>query len=409
MEQGQPADAAPDEFASLWEEYQETLEYVMPERGDLREGVIVSVRPDEVIIDIGGKQDALLSPRELQRMTPQELDELRVGQTVLVYVVRVDPQGTGAMVSLRLAREQRDWVKVQELLKSGELITVTASGYNKGGLLCEYESLQGFIPMSQIMNLAAPRDSEASPADALAEHVGREMVVKIIEVNRRRRRLILSERAAVREWREQQRETLFDELREGQVRSGVVSNLCDFGAFVDLGGVDGLVHLSELSWGRVAHPRDILEIGQPIQAYVLSVDRERGRIGLSLKRLLPDPWETVGDRYRPGQIVRGRVSHLARFGAFVELEPGIEGLIHMSELAEGDFGDPATLVTEGEELELLVLSVEPERHRIGLSLRQVPPKRMSDDDLPSVTPAPNEAQDDEETEVGMSRDSNDAF
>lgn len=408
MEQSQPADAAPDEFASLWEEYEETLEYVMPERGDLREGVIVSVRPDEVIIDIGGKQDALLSPRELQRMTPQELDELRVGQTVLVYVVRVDPQGTSAIVSLRLAREQRDWVKVQELLKSGELITVTASGYNKGGLLCEYESLQGFIPMSQIMNLA-PRDSDASPADVLAEHVGREMVVKIIEVNRRRRRLILSERAAAREWREQQRETLFDELHEGQVRSGVVSNLCDFGAFVDLGGVDGLVHLSELSWGRVAHPRDILEIGQSVQVYVLSVDRERGRIGLSLKRLLPDPWETVGERYRPGQIVRGTVSHLARFGAFVELEPGIEGLIHMSELAEGDFGDPANIVTEGEELELLVLSVEPERHRIGLSLRQVPPKRVSNGDSPSTKPSSDESKSDDNAVSGMSSSLEDAF
>ena len=370
MSQPEP-DNLQEDFASIWEQLSRSYDYVAPKRGDVREGVVLSVRPGEIMVDIGAKQDAIVASRELQQMSPEELQALNVGDGLHVYVVHIDKHSGSPIVSLRLAREYEHWQRAQELMDSGEIIKATVTDYNKGGLLCFFESLQGFVPASQVIGLARryPRESQD---DTLASFVGRELALKVIEVNRRRRRLILSERAAGREWRAQQREQFLAEIKEGEIRVGTVSNLVVFGAFVDLGGIDGLIHLSQLSWGRVEHPRDVLEIGQSVDVFVLNVDRERQRIGLSLKHMQPDPWEMVGDKYEAGQLVTGTVTHLVKFGAFVELEPGVEGLIHLSELAEGDFGDSSNVVSEGEELSLLILSVDVEHHRISLSLTQVP-------------------------------------
>ena len=371
-----------EEFASLWEAWSSTHGDVSPKRGDIREGTILDVDSVEIIVDIGAKHDAIVSPQEAEGMTPEELGALQVGDAIHVYVLRFDDRIGRLLVSIRFAQGYEDWQRAQQLLDSGEVTKATISGHNRGGLLCHFGTLQGFIPVSQLANLY-PRDR--SQPDLLAQFVGTERVLKVIEVNRQRRRLVLSERAALRDWRAQQREALLQEIREGQVRRGTVSNLCDFGAFVDLGGMDGLVHLSEVSWARIEHPRDILAVGQAVEVLVLSVDRERERIGLSYKRTQPDPWTSVGEKYAPGQLVRGVVSHLVSFGAFVELEPGIEGLIHLSELAEGDFGDPAGIVSAGEEVAVLVLSVEPEQHRIGLSIRQVPGPAGSLEGVPSIS------------------------
>jgi len=370
MSEARPPPSPEEEFSLLWEEYQEIHDYRLPRRGDVREGVILSVQPDAVIVDIGGKQDAMVSARELQAMDADERAALQVGRAVAVYVLRMDPLTNNVLVSLRLAREYEEWRRAQELVKSEEIVRVVVVGHNKGGLLCALGNLQGFVPISQMAELA-PRSAGELPAETLAGHVGRELMVKVIEVDQRRRRLILSERAALREWRSQQRARLLESLDVGQTRTGTVSSLCDFGAFVDLGGIDGLVHLSELSWSRIAHPREVLKLGQTVEVYVLNVDRERERIGLSLRRLQPDPWELAGEQYVVGQIVRGRVTHLARFGAFVEIAPGIEGLVHISELADDAVVDPSTVVAPNEEFDLLVLSVDPGRHRMGLSLKQV--------------------------------------
>jgi small subunit ribosomal protein S1 len=362
-----------EDFASLWTEMESAYDYITPMRGDVRRGTILSVRPDEIIIDIGAKRDAIVSPREVQQLSPKEREALKVGQTVYVYVMHANDREDELVVSLRLAKEYEDWLRAQELLESGEIIRAKITGYNKGGLLCAVGTLQGFVPASQIIT-HAPRTTEGEAEESWADLVGQELPLKVIEVNRRRRRLVLSERAARREWRAQQREELWATLREGEIRTGTVSSLRDFGAFVDLGGVDGLIHISELSWERTKHPKEVLRVGQTVEVMVLRVDREAEKIALSLKRTRPDPWESVAARYRPGQLVQGTVSHLVKFGAFVELEPGVEGLVHASELAEGDFGDPSNVVTEGEELTFLVLAVEPEKHRISLSLRQVPPE-----------------------------------
>jgi small subunit ribosomal protein S1 len=386
MGQSEPGTTPHEEdFASVWQTLADA--YANPVRGDVRKGVIVSVRPGEVIVDIGAKQDAIVSTREMQALRPEELLALKVGSTIHVCIVRADDRDDHLVVSIRLAREYEDWQRAQELLESGEIVTCKVTDHNKGGLICTLGTLQGFVPTSQIANLDQRLQGAPQP-DGLAQLVGQELALKVIEVNRRRRRLILSERAAFREWRAHQRDRLLAEIKEGEVRTGTVSSLREFGAFVDLGGMDGLVHLSELSWSRIKHPSEVLRPGDQVEVLVLQVDRELQRVGLSLKRMQPDPWTQAGDRYQPGQLVKGVVTHLAKFGAFVELEPGIEGLIHISELAERNVSDPAEVVSEGDRLTLLVLDVEPDRQRIGLSLRQVPepPSPVAPEGEPPLAP-----------------------
>jgi small subunit ribosomal protein S1 len=199
--------------------------------------------------------------------------------------------------------------------------------------------------------------------------VGQKLRLKIIEIDRRRNRLILSERAAVEEWRRKQKEKLLDDLNEGDVLTGRVTSLADFGAFVDLGGADGLIHLSELSWLRVSHPRDVLQVGDEVEVYVLNIDPERQRIGLSLKRLQPEPWSQVLDKYEIGQVVDVTITKLANFGAFAQIDE-IEGLIHLSELTDANITHPREVVKEGDQVSVKIIRIDPERRRIGLSLKQ---------------------------------------
>jgi len=367
----QGMDPQEEDFATLWEQVAADYDYMHPVRGDIRKGQILRASRNEVLVDIGAKTDALVSTRDLETMGPQELAELTPGKEINVYVVRADDREGSLIVSINLARAYEDWIRAQELMESGEIVNITVTGYNKGGLVGSFGSVQGFIPASQITSLR-PRGHSDQDGSDLAELVGKELPVKVIEVNRRRRRLILSERAAQREWRAAQRERLLSELHEGDVRTGTVSNLADFGAFVELGGIDGLVHISELAWEHVNHPRDVLQVGQEIEVEVLRVDQERQRIGLSLKRTQPDPWRSIATRYQAGQTIEGVVTHLAKFGAFVELEPGVEGLVHVSELADGNVDDPGQIVSEGDRLTVLILDVDAEQRRISLSLRQAP-------------------------------------
>jgi small subunit ribosomal protein S1 len=225
------------------------------------------------------------------------------------------------------------------------------------------------VPRSHIVNLRG-RTKSGSPLERMTQLVGQQIPLKVIEVSRRRRRLVFSERAAWKEWQRRRKEKLLGELRVGEIHHGTVSSICDFGAFVDLGGADGLIHISELSWDRGVRPRDLLRVGQEVDAYVLRIDRERKRIGLSLKRLRPDPWTTVAERFQVGQLVRGTITNVTDFGAFARLEEGIEGLIHISELADINPVHPRQMVEVGEDLTLRVISLDPERRRIGLSLKQ---------------------------------------
>ncbi len=259
------------------------------------------------------------------------------------------------------------WAAAARAMEEEAILTLPVIGYNRGGLLVEWNGSQGFVPVSHLADLSPYLDEREREA-ALQAHVGQTIRLRVIEVDPERQRLVLSERATRSE--EQRRKALLERLQPGDVRAGRVTNICSFGAFVDLGGLEGLIHISELSWSRVSHPAQLLRPGQEIQVSVLNVDRERGRVGLSLKRVQPDPWRTVEERYRVGQIVQGVITNVVEFGAFAQIEEGLEGLIHLSELAEGQFLHPRNVVQEGMTVRLRVIYVDAARRRLGLSLRQ---------------------------------------
>jgi small subunit ribosomal protein S1 len=345
-------------------------DYQRPERGEVRPGVILSVSDQEVIVDIGGKHDGIVPYSDLQRMGAEEVAKLSPGDEVLVYVLHPEDQDGNLVLSLNMARQEKAWRRAQELADSGEVWEGEVEGYNKGGLVVPLEDIRGFVPASQIPGFPRGLNQEERIAQ-LAEMVGMKLQLKVIEIDRRKRRLILSATTAMRQWRKQQREKLLDDLREGEVCTGVVSSLCSFGAFVDLGGADGLIHLSELSWRRVRHPRELLKVGQEIEVYVLRLDHDKRRIGLSLKRLQPEPWALVEDKYELGQLVEGIVTNVVDFGAFAEIEEGIEGLIHVSELSEAQVSHPKDVVKKGDLLLLRIIRIDPRRKRLGLSLKRV--------------------------------------
>jgi small subunit ribosomal protein S1 len=267
------------------------------------------------------------------------------------------------------AASDHNWGELTRIMEADEVIALPVIGYNRGGLLVEWRSLRGFVPASQLLDFPSTPNSTIRRG-ALTRYVGQMLSLRIIELNAEQNRLILSERAARVEAGE--RAHILSHLAPGDCATGSVTNLCDFGAFVDLGGLEGLIHISELSWGRVGHPADMLKRGQQVDVHVLNVDRENGRIALSLKRLYPDPWETVSERYRIGEMVVGTITNVVDFGAFACIEEGLEGLIHVSELAEGHFLHPRNVVTEGQPIRARILSIDSQARRLGLSLRLTP-------------------------------------
>lgn len=260
------------------------------------------------------------------------------------------------------------WQEAHTLMAEGKTLELPVVGCNKGGLLVGWEGLRGFVPASHLLDLT-PSADEKKRQEELRHFVGTRLPLKIIELDRDADRFVLSERATQVDDGEHPEDVL-NNLEPGDVCQGRVTNLCSFGAFVDLGGFEGLIHISELSWGRVAHPGDVLESGQPVEVYVLNVEPERERVGLSLKRLQSNPWESVEDRYAVGQVVEGTVTHVVEFGAFVQVEEGLEGLIHVSELASGDPCDPHDVLQDGDDISVEVLNIDRARRRMGLKLEQ---------------------------------------
>jgi small subunit ribosomal protein S1 len=331
---------------------------------------VLSVGPDRVVLDLGLKRDGIVTAADLQRLGQDTTASIQVGDKVPAFILKPEGRDGNIPVSLYRARRERDWLEAQELLANGEVWEGEVTGYNKGGLVVPFGKVRGFVPASQIDRF--PRRLEPEEKQRrLAALVGQRLTLKVIEVDRRRRRLILSERAGRRAWRRKQRQRLLNELCEGDVVQGTVSTLCNFGAFVDLGGADGLAHISELSWGRTRHPREVVRVGDEVDVYVLRLDYERNRIGLSLKRLQPDPWALVDEKYEVGQLVEGVVTKVVRFGAFIEIESGLEGLLHVSEFADIAPRDPHDLIKESDRLLVRIIRIQSWRRRMGLSLRQV--------------------------------------
>jgi small subunit ribosomal protein S1 len=342
----------------------------VPERGDIVTGTIVSVDTQGLIISIDGmKRDGMVQRRDLERMN-QQPSNFTIGDEVDVMILRMEDEDGNLVLSLSQAQQTEDWKKAEELMTTEGVWEGIVGDANRGGLIVPFGNLRGFVPASHVLDL--PRGlSEDDRKLRMSKMVGQKISMKVIEVNRKRRRLVFSQRDANRGNREQRKEVLLDQLREGEIRKGVVSGLRDFGAFVDLGGADGLIHISELAWHRVTHPKEVLKVGDEVQVYILRLDAEGKRIGLSLKRLQENPWAAVEELYHVGQLVEGTISRVAQFGAFVSLDPGIEALLHTSQIAEPPPEDPSLVVHEGQKLLMRVISIEADKQRLGLSLKEV--------------------------------------
>ncbi len=363
-----------------------------PVRGDIVTGIVQSIDNMGMLIDLGMKRDGIVPRNDLERLGDDV--EFAVGDEVPVMIVRSEDDDGNLIVSVAQAKQNEDWLKAEDLMNADEIWDGQVSDANRGGLIVPFGNLRGFIPASHVINL--PRGlNEDERKDFLAALIGQPISVKVIEVNRRRRRLVLSQREAQRELRDANKNELLESLVEGETRRGIVSGLRDFGAFVDLGGADGLIHISELAWHRVKHPRELLKVGDEIDVYVLRLDQEGRRIGLSLKRLQPNPWTQVDEMYFVGQLVEGRISRVTQFGAFVSLDPGIEALLHASQITDPPPADPTLILHEGQEISARIISIEPHRQRLGLSIRDVD----NGLDLPVVPDAEAEAELDLEPEA----------
>lgn len=354
----------------LFEQYLAEEEALnLPERGELREGTVVEVRPNELLINIGAKRDGVVPQSDLNRLDPAYVDSLHEGESVPVVVSKLTTDEGMLVLSIAEAQQKQNWLTAVQMLETGEITLRKVIGYNKGGLLVDFGHLRGFIPASHVVGM--PRNiNETQRNERLQKMLNQELPVKVIEVEQQRRRLVLSYRLAEREYRANCKAQLFEKLTVGDVMEGEVRSLRPFGAFVDIGGADGLLHVSEIGWTPVSHPRDVLRVGERIQVEVLRLDPERNRIALSRKKLLANPWESIEERYRANDTILVTVTRVVDFGAFAQLEPGIEGLIHISELADITIAEPLKTVTAGDRIPVQILRVHPERQRIGLSRRQ---------------------------------------
>ena len=346
-------------------------DYERPKRGLIRKGTVIQATDDGFLIDIGLKHDGFVPMWDVERLDEETGAEIKPGTEVVARIMRTTTDDGTIAISLYQALSEKDWDKAEELLNDGEMLTAKVIEHNRGGLVVQFGRIQGFIPLSHLWNKPHSGLSPEQRASELNEYVSQELPLQVLEVNRQRRRFILSERLARREMRAKDVERLLEELQVGEVRHGRVRSLAAFGAFVDLGGADGLVHRSELTWKRVRHPSDIVQVGDEVDVYVLNIDRERKRIALSLKRMLPNPWEIAETLYFEGQIVQGKVVNLAEFGAFVAIEGDLEGLIHISELSDPPPSHPSEVVQPGDDVVIRVMSIDSFRERMGLSLKRV--------------------------------------
>ena len=342
-------------------------------RHQIVEATITSTSPTEIMFDLGEERSGVLTERELGQMTAKALEELSVGESVTVMVIRPKNDQGQTIVSINRALEVADWDEAQQYYDNKEVYDGTIGGYNKGGLMVRFGRLRGFVPQSQISETRSREAQGDTPQSRFGPMVNEPIGVKVMEVDRAKNRLILSERLAMREVRQRSKEALLTELEVGEERDGTVTSLEKFGAFVDIGGAEGLVHITEISWNHLTHPNQVLKPGEQVRVRVINTDAERNRIGLSIKQLLPDPWEEIAANYSDGPLVHARVTKLTKFGAFAEVKDlnGIEGLIHISEMAEQRIEHPRDVVSRNQDLILRVINVDPKERRLGLSLRKV--------------------------------------
>ncbi|MDQ7026811.1 MAG: S1 RNA-binding domain-containing protein [Anaerolineae bacterium] len=379
-----------------------------PQRGEVIQGSIIRTTPNEIFVDLGEGYEGIVPKREVELMSGKILEEMKMGAEVYVYVVNPHNHRGEVILSINHAQEELDWRSAEEYLKSKEVYDGKIGGYNKGGLIVRFGRLRGFVPQSQISDKRQLDIQGETPEERYGGLVNNQISVKVMEVDRSRNRLILSERAAMREVRQRRKEALITELKVGEVREGRVVSLENFGAFVDVGGAEGLVHITELSWKHITHPRQVLNVGQAVEVRVINVDESKNRIGLSIKQLKADPWDELATRFGNGALIRGTVTKLTKFGAFARIRgmEAIEGLIHISELSDERVEHPRDVVNKGDKLTLRVVKVDVKNRRLGLSLRRVNSAEFLDEDLRRayteeriIEDEPEEIADEPESEV----------
>jgi ribosomal protein S1 len=330
--------------------------------GDIVIGTVVKVDPSGVLVDINYKSDGFIPPSELSEKSFSNINDIvKVGDKIDVLIEKLEDKEGYIVLSKKKGDYEKKWRTIYDVYKSRQAIEAKVTSSVKGGLVVDYNGIRGFIPASQVA-----KETE----EPIESFVGKTLPIKIIEINRRQGKIIMSHKIAAGDKQRVDTSKIFDELEVGQVRHGTVTSLKNFGAFVDIGGIEGLVHLTELAWKRVNHPSDLLKVGQELDVFVLGVDKENKKVALGLKELQPDPWVKAAELYKPGQIVKAKIARFVKFGAFAELEGDLEGLIHISEISDKPITRPEDVIAVGEVVDVKVLKVLPEEQKIGLSIKE---------------------------------------
>jgi small subunit ribosomal protein S1 len=364
------------ETGELIPDYESTFPTI--NEGEVVNGTVVRVDKDEVLVDIGYKSEGVIPVSELSiRRSVNPADEVSIGDEIAALVMTKEDAEGRLILSKKRARFEIAWKAIEQAHEQSDPVTGRVIEVVKGGLILDL-GVRGFLPAS-LVDIRRVQD--------LDEYMGQELRCKVIELNRSRNNVVLSRRAVLEDERKEMRQAILDKLNPGDVVEGTISNIVDFGAFVDLDGMDGLIHISELSWSHVNHPSEVLEIGQKVDVKVLDIDRERQRISLGLKQTQTDPWQQVLESYNEGDVVAGKVTKVVTFGAFVEILPGVEGLVHISELAQHHVENPREVVSQGDTVNVRILEVDAERRRLSLSLKRVD-EGMPTQPLPGEDAAP---------------------
>ncbi|WP_432409527.1 30S ribosomal protein S1 [Wukongibacter sp. M2B1] len=341
---------------------QEEKLFTVPRRGNIIKGKVVQVQKDEVVVNIGYKSDGIIPFSEFSNNTDVNPNDIvKEGDEIDVYVLKSDDGEGNVVLSKKRVDAIKDWDVIEELVKGNSTIKVKTGDAVKGGIIAFYNELRGFIPASQLSN---------QYVESIAEYSNKELDVKVLEVDKQKNKAIFSHRKVLEEKAEAMKKEFWSKIEKDIVMKGEVKRLADFGAFVDLGGVDGLIHISEMSWGRIKHPSEVLKIGDTVEVYVKDIDKEKGKISLSLKQALQNPWDNVEKKYNIGDIIEGKVVKLVNFGAFVELEAGLEGLVHISQISEKRIAAPAEVLEVGQTVDIKILDIKKEEKRISLSIKE---------------------------------------
>jgi small subunit ribosomal protein S1 len=338
-----------------------------PQQGEMLKGKILDIQDSSIVLDVGFKRDAIIPGQDLERVDPEIRDNLSIGDEIFVSVIRTPMGDDDLLVSLQRGLSYKTWIKADELAQSNEQVELEVVDQNRGGLLVAFENLRGFIPNSHIPAIRRGTSTQLA-GEIKSEMIGKTLPVKVIEVDQKERRLVFSARVV----QKGQREKRLNEIEIDSVVKSRVVNIVDFGVFVDLDGVDGLVHKSEIDWERIPHPSKIFKLGDEIEVKVIGIDKEKERVSLSRKILLPNPWVKHVEKFQVGDLVEGLVVSVLDFGAFIELAEGLQGLVHVSEIGYANTEDPKAVVKKGDPVLVKIMSIDLERKRISLSMRRVP-------------------------------------